>query len=43
MSTDVSEEHIAACKLAACFHYGILIGSFFDPEDEKNMFLRNVG
>jgi hypothetical protein len=28
--------------LAICFHAGILLG-FFDPEDRREMFLRNVG
>jgi hypothetical protein len=28
--------------LAACFHDGFLLG-FFDPEDEGEMFLLNVG
>jgi hypothetical protein len=25
------------------FHVGFLPGSFFDPEDESNIFFRNVG
>jgi hypothetical protein len=29
--------------LAICFDTGFLLGSFFDPEDGGNMFLRNVG
>jgi hypothetical protein len=28
--------------LATCFHVGFLLGSFFDPEDGTDMFLRNV-
>jgi hypothetical protein len=36
VTTDVSEEHIAAtCLLAFCWNY-------FDPEDGGSMFLRNV-
>jgi hypothetical protein len=27
---------------AACFHTGFLLGLFLDPEDEGDMFLRNV-
>jgi hypothetical protein len=33
---------IPACKLATCFHSGILL-SFFDPEDGRDMFPSNVG
>jgi hypothetical protein len=29
--------------LATCFHVGFLLGLFFDPEDESDNFLRNVG
>jgi hypothetical protein len=29
--------------LAFCFHVGFLLALFFDPEDEGDMFLRNVG
>jgi hypothetical protein len=29
--------------LANSFHGGFFLGSFFDPEDEGDMFLRNVG
>jgi hypothetical protein len=28
---------------ATCFRAGFLLGLFFDPEDEGDMFLRNVG
>jgi hypothetical protein len=28
--------------LATCLHAGLLLGLFFDPQDESNMFLRNV-
>jgi hypothetical protein len=27
--------------LVTCFHAGILLGSFFDPENGGDMFLRN--
>jgi hypothetical protein len=27
---------------AVCFHAGIRIGFFFDPEERGDMFLRNV-
>jgi hypothetical protein len=39
--TDVSEEHIAL--LATCFQAGFLLGLYFEPEDEGDIFLRNVG
>jgi hypothetical protein len=29
--------------LRTCFHASFLLGIFFDPEDEGDMFLRNVG
>jgi hypothetical protein len=29
--------------LATCFYAGLLFGLFFDPEDEGDMLLRNVG
>jgi hypothetical protein len=29
--------------LATCFHAGLLLGLFFNPEDGGDMFLRNVG
>jgi hypothetical protein len=29
--------------LATCFLAGFLLGSFIDPEDGGDMFLRNVG
>jgi hypothetical protein len=29
--------------LATCFHVGFLLGLIFDPEDERDMFLRKVG
>jgi hypothetical protein len=29
--------------LATCSHAGFLLGLFFDPEDEGDMFLRNIG
>jgi hypothetical protein len=28
--------------LAICYQAGFLLGLFFDPEDEGDMFLRNV-
>jgi hypothetical protein len=47
VSTDVSEEHIAFIfrveDLAICFHSGFFLGVLFDPENEGDMFLRNVG
>jgi hypothetical protein len=51
VSTDVSEEHIASIfrvkksggKVFTCFHAGILLSLFFDPEDGGDMFLRNFG
>jgi hypothetical protein len=39
-TTEVSEER---ALLATCFHSGFLLGLFFDPEHEGDMFLRNVG
>jgi hypothetical protein len=32
----------AKTVLSVCYRDGILLGSFFDPEDEGDMFLRNV-
>jgi hypothetical protein len=29
--------------LATCFHAGFLLSLYFDPEDGRNMFLRNLG
>jgi hypothetical protein len=29
--------------LATCFHAGLLLRIFFDPEDEDDIFLRNIG
>jgi hypothetical protein len=29
--------------LVTCFRAGFLLGLFFDPEDEDDMFLQNVG
>jgi hypothetical protein len=29
--------------LSTCFYSGLLIGLFFDPENEDNIFLRNLG
>jgi hypothetical protein len=29
--------------LVTCFHVGIFLVLFFNPEDEGDMFLRNVG
>jgi hypothetical protein len=43
MSTDVSEEHIVSILLVTCFLAGFLLGLFFDPDDESDMFLRNIG
>jgi hypothetical protein len=34
--------HVGA-YLATCFHLDFLLSLFFDPEDEDDMFLRNVG
>jgi hypothetical protein len=42
----VSEEHITSIfRAAACclLHAGFLLGLLFNPEDEGDMFLRNVG
>jgi hypothetical protein len=36
-STDVS------ALLITCFYAGVLFGLFFDPENEGDMFFRNVG
>jgi hypothetical protein len=33
---------ISQTLLVTCFHAGFLPGLFFDPEDEGDMFLRNV-
>jgi hypothetical protein len=30
-------------KLITCFHAGVSLVIFFDPEDRGDMFLRNVG
>jgi hypothetical protein len=30
-------------QYATCFHAGFLLGLLFDPEDGRDMFLRNVG
>jgi hypothetical protein len=46
---DFTEQHIAptfgVATTVACyqFHDGLLLGLFFDPEDEENKFLRSVG
>jgi hypothetical protein len=32
----------ASALLVTCFHTGLLLGSFFDPEDGKEMFFQNV-
>jgi hypothetical protein len=29
--------------LAICFHAGLVLGSFFDPEDGSDIFFRNIG
>jgi hypothetical protein len=29
--------------LATCFHAGILLGLFFNPEDGDDMFLEKIG
>jgi hypothetical protein len=34
---------VKAALLVTCFHAGYLLGSFFDPEDGSDMFLRNFG
>jgi hypothetical protein len=33
-----AEENIAS----TCFYVGFLLGLFFDPEDGRDMFIRNV-
>jgi hypothetical protein len=38
--SDVAKPHYL---LATCFHAGLLVGFFFEPEDGVDMFLRNVG
>jgi hypothetical protein len=40
--SDVSEEHVACIfrvEAELCFHTGLLLGLFFDPEDGGDMFL----
>jgi hypothetical protein len=39
----MSESRWQADLFAACFHAGISLGLFFDPEDGGDMFIRNVG
>jgi hypothetical protein len=43
MSTDVFGGTYRLHLLATCFYAGFLLGLFFDPEEEGDMFLRNVG
>jgi hypothetical protein len=41
--TPCSLLNVDRAQIATCFHAGFLLGLFFDPEDEGDMFLRNVG
>jgi hypothetical protein len=37
------EKQSALALLATCFHAGLLLGLFFNPEDGSDMFFRNIG
>jgi hypothetical protein len=36
-------QKLKGALLATCFHADFLLGLFIDPEDEGDVFLRNVG
>jgi hypothetical protein len=42
MGTEVRNLGQTIALLATCFHAGIFLGLFFDPEDGGDLFLRNV-
>jgi hypothetical protein len=41
--TPCSPLKVNKALLATCFHAGFFFRLFFDPEDEGDMFLENVG